>query len=77
MCQEKEINIRPETENLNYGKIIEWKEWKSDVIEKKKLSGKGEIIKTKHNITIKKTEAGTITTLVNELQQDINRLAKH
>jgi hypothetical protein len=76
-CKLKEINTKPETENLNYGKIVEWREWKSDVIEKEKISENGEIIKTKHNVTVKKTETGTITTLVNELQQDITRLARH
>lgn len=76
-CKQKMIITKPETEHLNYGKIIEWKEWKSEIIEKDKISENGENIKTKHNITIKKTESGTITTLVNELQEEIKRLAKH
>lgn len=76
-CKEKKIKTRPEGE-INYGKIIEWRLWRSKLIEKeRKIGTRQELTTTKHNVTVKETETTTISTLVDELQTDIQRLARH
>ena len=61
---------------INPGKIVNWKIWKSRRIEKEKCIN-GETVLSKHNVTLKENETGTLTTLVNDLQSDIERLARH
>jgi hypothetical protein len=75
-CKDLHIKSAIGSDGINPGKIVNWKIWKSRRIEKEKCSN-GETVLSKHNVTLKENESGTLTTLVDDLQLDIERLARH
>ncbi|WAR20604.1 LOW QUALITY PROTEIN: hypothetical protein MAR_002442 [Mya arenaria] len=74
-CKDNKIKTCTDNANINSGKIVTWKVWKSRRIERKDPKNDTGISKT--NITVREPETGTISTLVDELQTDIERLARH
>ncbi|WAR24724.1 hypothetical protein MAR_038393 [Mya arenaria] len=74
-CKDNKIKTCTDNANINSGKIVTWKIWKSRRIERKDPKNDTGISKT--NITVREPETGTISTLVDELQTDIERLARH
>lgn len=75
-CKNKKIRTSVEKNEINLGKIVQWKIWKSRRVERQKVRN-GETIVSKSNVTLKETETGTIATLIDELQSEIERLARH
>ncbi|WAR24735.1 hypothetical protein MAR_038404 [Mya arenaria] len=74
-CKDNKIKTCTDNANINSGKIVTWKVWKSRRIERKDPKNDTGISKT--NITVREPETGMISTLVDELQTDIERLARH
>lgn len=70
-CKEKTVPT-----NYVSGKVVEWFSWKTKRVTREKIQN-GETIHSKVTMTVKETETGTIETLVNDLQSELERLCRH
>lgn len=73
-CKDKQIQAN---DGINAGKIIEWYAWTSKIVTREKVNGNGETIQTKHTMTVKEKQSGTIENALDDLNSELQRLSRH
>ena len=66
----------PFDQNVNLGKQVSWLNWKTKSVEREKTVD-GETVFRKVNITSKEADYGSLQVLLDDVDEDLPRVAKH
>ncbi|MES9881945.1 MAG: hypothetical protein ABW185_13790 [Sedimenticola sp.] len=73
ICKDKRV---PRNE-FDEGKQVTWNMWKNQRIEKVKKNPEGEAVTKTVSMTVKEEESGTLTTLADDIDKEMERGARH